>query len=98
MSKNEVLIIDISSSSDEEDDVPLLHLLRSKMKNVNTPMKDENKKSNNKKRFQDYDADCVVLDYNPFESIDLSVKLSLNNNNTDDVSIISEKGQVREYH
>lgn len=101
MSKGE--IIDISSSSDEEDELPLMHLLRAQLKkhpNINTPMKDENKKSN-KTKYQNYDADCVVLDYNPFESI---VKLSLNNRDkeaeadadadADDVTIISEKGQV----
>ncbi|KAL5724394.1 hypothetical protein ACHQM5_007664 [Ranunculus cassubicifolius] len=103
---NAIEIIEISSSSSssddeedqEQDDVPLIQLLHSSIRKKNTAMKDENKKKI-KRNSIDSDDECMILEHNPFESIDEST------NNDDqlqeqleeeeeDISILSEKGQV----
>lgn len=43
------------------------------------------------------DLDCIILDFDPFESIDVSKKLSIEDepSSADDVSIIYDRGSVR---
>ncbi|KAF8412808.1 hypothetical protein HHK36_000778 [Tetracentron sinense] len=43
------------------------------------------------------DEDCFILDFDPFESIDLSKKLNISmddDNDASDLSVIAERGQV----
>lgn len=41
------------------------------------------------------DLDCVILDFDPFENIDLSKKLSIEDKpSAEDISIIFERGRV----
>ncbi|KAF5182862.1 28 kDa ribonucleoprotein [Thalictrum thalictroides] len=80
MKKADIVVIDLSSSSDEEDgEIGSNYDFRSnsKYKMVNTPMKNETKKI--KKSFDDNDEDCIILDSDPFQSIDFSKKLSITN-------------------
>ncbi|KAF9623622.1 hypothetical protein IFM89_003549 [Coptis chinensis] len=89
-----VVVIDISSDEEEK-------ILHAKVRKENTPMKDENKKTKNKNNngSEEEDDDCVILYYDPFESIDVSNKLSIKENeknvdDDDDVCIVAEKGQM----
>lgn len=54
------------------------------------------KRKEDVKRYEETE-DCFILDFDPFESIDLS-KLSLedknNDDDTSDISIVAEKGEV----
>lgn len=41
------------------------------------------------------DLDCIILDFDPFEDIDVSKKLSIEDKpSAEDISIISERGRV----
>ncbi|OVA01240.1 hypothetical protein BVC80_1653g3 [Macleaya cordata] len=87
MEKDGIVVIEIWSSSDEEEDESPVMMT----KTMNSAMKDENKKK--KIRAFGNDDDCLILDFNPFESIN---KLSINDNdeNNQDISVIAEIGQV----
>ncbi|RZC51266.1 hypothetical protein C5167_019688 [Papaver somniferum] len=81
---NGIEVIDICSSSDEEDESPFIPY-----RSINSAMKDENKR---KQRV--IDDDCLILDFNPFESID---KLSINDakeSEDEDLTVVAEIGQV----
>ncbi|MCL7035272.1 hypothetical protein MKW94_008365 [Papaver nudicaule] len=81
---NGIEVIDIWSS-DEEDDYDESPVIP--YKSINSAMKDENKK----KRV--IDDDCLILDFNPFETID---KLSIHDAKESDADLIvtAETGQV----
>ncbi|XP_043718767.1 uncharacterized protein LOC122666766 [Telopea speciosissima] len=69
-----------SSSSSENEDSPVRSILCLK-KNVS---------------MEEFDQveDCFILDFDPFESVDLSAKLSLKNDDAQEISVICQRGQV----
>ncbi|KAJ0970748.1 hypothetical protein J5N97_018707 [Dioscorea zingiberensis] len=79
-------MIDISSSSSDEDDEDLgNHFSNSTCLDVKVKRKEIR-----------VDGDCYILEYDPFQSvtIDFEHKLALNNDQEQDIIIVAEKGQV----
>ncbi|KAI3996088.1 hypothetical protein MKX01_018157 [Papaver californicum] len=85
---NGIEVIDIWSSDEEDDgNSPVISY-----SSINSAMKDEKKKK--KTRVVIGDDDCLILDFNPFDSID---KLSVNEatkESQEDLTVIAEFGQV----
>ncbi|KAK9120779.1 hypothetical protein Syun_018396 [Stephania yunnanensis] len=89
---NKLTTICISSSSDDDDDT-----IRPSRKAFFTVVKTEETTTDGTyicgDDDNDDDDDCVVLDFDPFESVDLSKKLSINDCEQD-LAVVAEKRQV----
>ncbi|XP_058085536.1 RPM1 interacting protein 13-like isoform X1 [Magnolia sinica] len=92
MAGDAVTVIEISSSDDDDYEYTrLIPALRPPAKKI-TPVKTE------KKENKVGDLDCFILDFDPFEAINLSKKLVLEDSDdadeADEVSVVSERGPV----
>ncbi|XP_058085537.1 uncharacterized protein LOC131233002 isoform X2 [Magnolia sinica] len=90
MAGDAVTVIEISSSDDDDYEYTrLIPALRPPAKKI-TPVKTE------KKENKVGDLDCFILDFDPFEAINLSKKLVLEDSDdadeADEVSVVSERG------
>lgn len=95
MSGTETMIINISSSSDQDEEADECTVYSSELKKRNTPVKENNQKLG--KKLKSFDEDCVILDFDPFEPIVVcNILKDAGFQEDDDISIISEKGLVRE--
>ncbi|KAJ8554227.1 hypothetical protein K7X08_024905 [Anisodus acutangulus] len=74
------LIIDLSSSPSSDEGSPLRHILCLK-------------KREQLKEFEEKE-ECFILDFDPYDTVDMSKLSFLDNLDDSDVSVVAEKGEV----